>query len=220
MTLKPSEAQSFYDRFGKKQDGQSFYEDPALEEVIAHAHFAEAESVFEFGCGTGRFAVRLLAEHLPASAVYIGCDVSRTMVGLARERLAIYGGRTQVLQSDGTMHFPIPDRSFHCVISTYVLDLLSERDIKEFLHEAYRVLDVGGQLCLVSLTKGTTFFSRVVSGVWAVIFHLRASLVGGCRPVRLEQHINTQYWELEYRKVVIAFGVPSEVLVARAKDPA
>jgi ubiquinone/menaquinone biosynthesis C-methylase UbiE len=216
--LKPSEVQSFYDRFGKKQDAQSFYEDPAVEDLLANARFAEAENVFEFGCGTGRLAARLLAGHLPASATYLGYDLSRTMVALARARLATYGGRARVLQSDGAMHFPLPDNSVDRVISTYVFDLLSGKDIGDFLREAYRVLDVRGKLCLVSLTKGTTFLSRVVSNVWGAIFRLRASLVGGCRPIRLEEHINSGYWELEYRKVVIAFGVPSEVLIAQAKD--
>ena len=31
---------------------------------------------------------------------------------------------------------------------------------------------------------------------------------------------NPNHWELEYRNVVIAFGVPSEVLIAKAKDSA
>jgi ubiquinone/menaquinone biosynthesis C-methylase UbiE len=220
LTLKPSEVQSFYDRFGKKQDAQSFYEDPALDDLIVHSRFAESENVFEFGCGTGRLAARLLASHLPASATYLGCDLSEAMVGLAIKRLAIYGGRARVLQSDGAMHFPLPNDSVDRVISTYVLDLLSGTDIRDFLREAYRVLNVGGRLCLVGLTKGTTFLSRVVSDVWAAIFRLRASLVGGCRPIRLEQHINSGHWELEYRKVVISFGVPSEVLIAKAKGPA
>ena len=219
MTLRPSEVQAFYDKFGRMQDAQSFYEDPAMEELIEHARFAEAENVLEFGCGTGRLAARLLSEHLPASATYLGCDLSQTMVSLARERLEIYGGRAQVLQSDGEMHFPIPDHSVDCIISTYVLDLLPERDISEFLLESYRVLGFGGKLCLVSLTTGTTLLSRVVSSLWAVIFRLRASLVGGCRPIRLEQYINSEYWEIEYRKGVIAYGVPSEVLVARANKP-
>lgn len=35
--LSPSAAQAYYDRFGKKQDWQGFYEDPALDELIAHA---------------------------------------------------------------------------------------------------------------------------------------------------------------------------------------
>ena len=220
MTLKPSEIQSFYDRFGKKQDLQSFYEDPALEDLIANACFGEAENVFEFGCGTGRLAIHLLSEHLPASATYFGCDLSQTMIELARERLAIYERRARVIQSDGAMYFPFPDNSVDRVISTYVLDLLSENDISEFMRKAYRILNAGGKLCLVSLTNGTTFISRVVSNVWAAIFRLRSTIVGGCRPICLEQHINSRYWELKYRNVVIAFGVPSEVLIAEAIIPA
>ena len=34
MILKPSEAQAFYDRFGKKQVTQCFYEDPAIDDLI------------------------------------------------------------------------------------------------------------------------------------------------------------------------------------------
>jgi ubiquinone/menaquinone biosynthesis C-methylase UbiE len=60
MVLKPSEAKAFYDRFGKKQDDQSFYEDLATDDLIAHARLGEAEKVLEFGCGTGRFAYRIL----------------------------------------------------------------------------------------------------------------------------------------------------------------
>ena len=37
MTLSHSQAKRFYDRFGSKQDKQSFYEDKALDELIAHA---------------------------------------------------------------------------------------------------------------------------------------------------------------------------------------
>lgn len=219
LTLKPSEVQSFYDQFGKKQDTQSFYENPALEDLMAHARFDEAKKVFEFGCGTGRFANRLLAEHLPASTTYLGCDLSRTMVGLTAEQLTQYAERARVVQSAGTMHFPLPDNSVDRVISTYVLDLLSEMDIKAFFREAHRVLNVGGILCLVSLTQGTTFLSRTVSAVWTSIFRLRASLVGGCRPIYVEQYIDQNDWALEYRNVVIAFGVPSEVLVVRPSIP-
>jgi SAM-dependent methyltransferase len=89
LTLKPSEARSYYDRFGKKQDSQGFYEEPALDDLLAHARFGEAQKVFEFGCGTGRFGARLLAEYLPSSATYLGCDLSQTMIGLATERLVV-----------------------------------------------------------------------------------------------------------------------------------
>jgi len=220
LVLTPTEARAFYDRFGKKQDAQSFYEDRALDDLVAHSCLAEAAKVFEFGCGTGRFAARLLAEDLPVSATYAGCDLSETMVDLATERLAQYAGRARVFQSDGMVHLPLPDKSVDRVISTYVLDLLSETDIREFLREAHRALAVGGKLCLVSLTKGATLLSRMVSSIWTSVFRLRASLVGGCRPIRLEKTLNSSCWELEYGKVIVVFGVASEVLVARAKDSA
>jgi len=39
MELTSSEARAYYDKFGKKQDTQGFYEDPALDDLIAHAGF-------------------------------------------------------------------------------------------------------------------------------------------------------------------------------------
>jgi ubiquinone/menaquinone biosynthesis C-methylase UbiE len=215
MPLQPSEAQAFYDHFGKKQDAQSFYEDPALTDLTAHARFNEAQMFFEFGCGTGRFAARLLSEQLPASARYLGIDVSSTMVDLARERLQGFSDRARVVKSDGNLRFPVVSDSVDRVVATYVIDLLSESDIEDFLREAYRALNTGGKLCLVSLTQGTTFFSRAVSSAWALVHRVRASLVGGCRPIRVSQYFDPSYWTLEYKNVVVAFGVPSEVIVAR-----
>ena len=74
--LSPSAIRAFYDRFGKKQDSQAFYENPALDDLIGHADFQAAGYVFEFGCGTGRFALHLVERLLPASSRYLGYDIS------------------------------------------------------------------------------------------------------------------------------------------------
>jgi ubiquinone/menaquinone biosynthesis C-methylase UbiE len=214
LVLTPAEARAFYDRFGKKQDAQGLYEDRALDELIAHGGFAEARKVLEFGCGTGRLAARLLAQHLPATAAYVGLDVSSTMVNLARERLTAYKERAEIVQSEGVVKLPVPDHSVDRVVSTYVLDLLSEADIAAFLQEAHRVLTTGGKLCLVSLTKGRAGLSRLVSSLWSVLFRLRPSLVGGCRPICLAERVDPSRWTLEYGALVTSFGVPSEILVA------
>jgi ubiquinone/menaquinone biosynthesis C-methylase UbiE len=215
MVLTPSQAKKFYDRFGTKQDAQAFYEDAAIDDLIAHAAFEQADSIFEFGCGTGRFASRLLGKHLSRSASYLGIDISKTMIDIAGQRLSPYAKRARVALSDGTMSFPLSDHSVDRVVSTYVLDLLSETDIQKAVFEAGRVLTPGGRLCLVSLTKGRAFVSRVVSKLWSALFRLYAPLVGGCRPVRLESFLDPQRWSIEYRNVVTQFGVPSEVLIAR-----
>ena len=212
-TLTPSEARTFYDKFGEKQDKQGFYENPALEDLITHADFQYARKVFEFGCGTGKFAERLLQEHLPSSARYLGCDVSSTMINLAIQRLAPYAEHVKVVRSNGSIRFPLSDNSVDHVISTYVLDLLSEEHILLVFAEAYRVLTAGGKLCLVSLTQGISFPSKIVSFIWMTLFRIRSSLVGGCRPIRLESYFDQGLWKLKYQNVVTPFEVPSEVFI-------
>ncbi|MEJ2439832.1 MAG: class I SAM-dependent methyltransferase [Gammaproteobacteria bacterium] len=213
MVLTPAQARKFYDRFGSKQDTQAFYEDVALDTLIAHADLAKANAVFEFGCGTGRFAVKLLSEYLPESASYLGMDVSTTMTELATQRLSQYNGRASVIQSDGKIAFPLADQSVDRVISTYVLDLLSEKDISQFIGEAHRVLRPGGKLCLVSLTRGCTMASRAITGIWSLLFRLSASMVGGCRPIQLVSFIDRHRWSIEYHDLLTQFGVPSEILI-------
>jgi ubiquinone/menaquinone biosynthesis C-methylase UbiE len=218
MVLTPSQARAFYDRFGKKQDWQFFYEDRAIDDLVAHAAFERAQSLFELGPGTGRLAERLLSEHLPASASYLGMDISGTMVGLATRRLSRYADRAKVIQSDGTMRFPLADRCVDRVVSTYVLDLLGEPDIRAFMAEAHRVLTPGGKLCLVSLTRGASAGSRLVIALWSAAFRLTASLVGGCRPIQLDSFLEPEGWSIAYRHVSAPLGVPSEALIATPRN--
>lgn len=212
--LDVEQVRAYYDRFGGAQDTQGFYEDPPLRALVDHADFEHAHAVFEFGCGTGKLAAQLLGERLPGSATYTGCDVSSTMVDLATRRLAPYADRATVTRTDGEIRFSAADGSVDRVVSAYVLDLLSAEDERRFLGEARRVLGPGGKLCLVSLTHGVTVPSRIVSSLWSGVFRLRASLVGGCRPIRLQPLLEADAWKLQYRTVLTPYGVPSEVVVA------
>jgi hypothetical protein len=61
-TLLHVEARRVYDRIGRKQDTQAFYEDRATSLVISHLHLATAQAVFEFGCGTGEDIAQVINE--------------------------------------------------------------------------------------------------------------------------------------------------------------
>ncbi len=211
--LSHDQARAFYDRFGARQDWQRFYEDAAVEEMLRHMALDEARFVFEFGCGTGRLAEALMREHLPEHARYLGVDVSATMVALARTRLAPFADRATVRLTDGTPRLDLADGSVDRFLSTYVLDLLGEEDIRLVLAEAHRVLEPGGRLGLVSLTHGTTLASKLVVKGWTLLHRLNPALVGGCRPLTLETYVGGG-WDVRHRATVVRFGVPSEVLVA------
>lgn len=212
--LSRTEAKAVYDRIGRGQDAQTFYEDPALDALIAHGDFGEAQSILEVGCGTGRFAERLLRNHCPPDARYVGLDLSSRMVEIARDRLASFGERAAVVRTDGSLHVDRPADSQDRVVATYLLDLLPEDDIHAFLSNAHRLLESSGRLCLAGLTSGNRLLGRLVSGLWSVLHALRPEWVGGCRPLRMHRLLAPGPWTVRHRETVRAWGVPSEVLVA------
>ena len=214
QTLTLEEARAYYDNFGAKQDSQTFYEGPAIKKLIAKGHFDRADSVFEFGCGTGRFAQELIRDYLPPDAIYSGTDVSPVMIQLATERLNSFGPRAMVTLSSANVDIPIGDDSIDRFVSTYVLDLLPQTDAQKVLEEAHRVLQVDGLLCLVSITPGRTFISRIVMDIWQWIFSRKPSMVGGCRPTQLTEFLPATQWQIRYRTVVIAWCIASEVVIA------
>lgn len=204
---------------GRWQDTQRFYEDAATARLAGAANFAQASSVFELGCGTGRFAAGLLAGELADDARYLGVDVSSKMVQLARRRLAAWAARAEVpLLEPPALTLPGADASFDRFVATYVFDLLSVSDAGALVGEAHRLLAPDGLLALISLTHGTNAASRVVSGTWGAVAQRWPGLVGGCRPIKLGDLLDQGQWGIVERDVVVSWGVPSEVLVAVRHD--
>lgn len=212
LTLE--EARAFYNKFGAKQDTQTFYESPALQSLIANSKFDQATSIFEFGCGTGRFALDLLSKHLPSKTQYHGVDISTTMIRLASSRLEPFASRATVTLASDNVTIQVDDNSIVRFVSTYVLDLLPEENVKQVIHEAHRTLKADGLLCLAGVTEGNTPLSRIVMNTWQWFFSKKPSLVGGCRPTQLLEHLRSSEWRIQYHTVVVAWGIASEVLIA------
>lgn len=215
--LTHEQARRVYDKIGKLQDTQAFYEDRATDILIAHARFEDARNVFEFGCGTGRFAAKLLSGRLSANAVYRGIDVSPTMIALARERLAAFADRASVRLVAGEPKLDEADGAYDRFLSTFVLDLLSEADIVAVLAEAHRILEPGGILAVTSLSKGSGFVSRTAARAWSAVHRLRPSLVGGCRPLDLEAYLAPDRWRILTLERLAPYGIPSEAVVAERR---
>ncbi|MGH9024564.1 MAG: class I SAM-dependent methyltransferase [Acidimicrobiia bacterium] len=214
MSLTPEQARKTYDRIGGLQDRQGFYEDPATAVLLAYGAFDGAGAVVEIGSGTGRLAARLLTDHLPPTATYLGIDVSPVMVRLASDRLRQFGDRARVKLVEGGAHLPVANGRADRVVATYVFDLLEPEHGVALLEDAHRVLRHDGLLTVAGLTDGVTPPTRFVSRGWRAVWRRWPSLVGGCRPVDVAAWLAPGRWEIAHREAVCAWGICSDVVVA------
>ena len=216
-TLSREDARRIYDRIGSWLDSQSFYEDRAVRSLAENGSFDTAEAVFEFGCGTGRFAEILLREQLGETARYRAYDLSPTMVELARGRLEAFGDRVEVRVSSGQEPSSEPPESCDRFVVNYVLDLLSEEEIAAVLEQAWRMLRPGGLLCLASICPGQGMISRSFMGLWSFVHRRSPRVVAGCRPIDLGSYLAPKPWTLLYDQTFVPFGIASEVVIAERR---
>lgn len=204
--LTVAQARHVYDRIGRLQDVQAVVERPAIDDLVAHADFEGGRAVFEFGFGTGALARRLFEQH-------------PHMHELANRRLRAFADRVELRLSDGGVRLPFADGVFDRFLSSYVLDLLAPTEIDLVLAEAGRLLAPGGLLCLTSLTTGTSASTRAVARIWQSLWELRPELVGGCRPIRIADHLDQTAWSIHHHAVVARLGFSFEVVVAAPQPP-
>ncbi len=215
--LSLSEVKSFYNNHGLKQDRAKF-EEAAFKVILAEMQLGSAESLFEFGCGTGRVAVQMLESYLSETATYQGVDVSETMVTITENRLVRFGERARVTLSQGGTTIKAIDGQFDRVLSTFVLDLLPLSEIEHFFSEAWRILQPNGLLAVAGLTHGATPLAKITEQLWMTAYRIRPRWVGGCRPLKLTEFVNSaDLWQPHHHQVVTQGGLSSEVLIIRRR---
>jgi len=212
MALTLNQARSVYDRIGRIQDWQAFYEDATTDRLVANAGLAEDQTIFEFGCGTGRLAARLLGT-LPASVNYLGVDISPVMINIATSRLAAWSERARVVLVDGSLPLPADGGFADRVLSTFVFDLLDEDYARAVLDDLRRILKPDGRLCLASLSHGDRLLERGVCRAWTGLWRLAPQLVGGCRPITVSALLDHD-WQIQHHSRVHQWGLVTEVVIA------
>ena len=216
--LSPAQVRRLYDRIGPAQDWQRFYEDAATRELVVHGEFGDASAVFELGCGTGRFAARLLAEHLPPAATYLGVDVSPRMVRLSSDRLEPWRDRATARLVDGNVPTTVPAGSVDRFVANYVFDLLAPEAARDTLDDASRALAPTGLLCVSGLTPARDGLPGLLSRAWRQVWMRWPTLVGGCRPTRITDALDPAQWDVRHRRVVTAWGITSEAVIAAPRS--
>jgi ubiquinone/menaquinone biosynthesis C-methylase UbiE len=168
--------------------------------------------ILDVGIGPGSFFLEIRRRAGPGAFV-CGIDLSRGMVRRARQRARRTGRDAPLFEADA-LALPFRADTFDVVLSSYVLDLMSEDDITAALDQFHRVLVPGGRLVLVNLSKPDpdrfTWYERCYR---ALPTAAQAYVLGGCRPVCLIEAVNAARF-VEMHRTLVRQGLPSEIVVA------
>ncbi len=132
------------------------FDNPTGELVFPEIPAESYDMVFDFGCGCGRLARRLIQQrHRPSR--YVGIDLHRGMIEWCRANLAPAAPGFQFLHHD--VHnrslnpgadkplvapFPVEDGGFTFVIAYSVFTHLLESQVPHYVAEVGRILKPGG----------------------------------------------------------------------------
>jgi demethylmenaquinone methyltransferase/2-methoxy-6-polyprenyl-1,4-benzoquinol methylase len=183
----------------------SITETKSLRAALLSAAIRDGESVLEVAVGTGIILREVLLRN--PSGRNVGIDHTAAMLRRAR-RKAERTGVPFTLEVGDARNMRFDDRSFDVVLSANMLGLLRKSDIERVLGEMQRVLRPGGRIVLVTMTRPDQPLSRL-------IYHVGAKWLGGWSDVQLEPFVRSTGFQEVKREVVIQFGIPSELLIAR-----
>lgn len=157
--------------------------DLGVSRAVERALGAGPESVLDVGIGPGR-GVALLSGN---GRRVVGVDASRRMLRLADAHLTAERVRASLMRANA-LALPFRSASFDAVVSTYLLDVLTDAEIAPALNELIRVLSPGGRLVLGTMALP----NRLTHQMWMAAYRALPELVGHSRPADPHPHLRSQ----------------------------
>jgi len=196
------EAKKFYDHISGSYDwlGGIFERRPA-EKTLDYLKIQSSETVLEIGFGTG-YCLKLIAMSVGNNGKAYGIDISEGMGQRTRERLNKTSllDRVELYRGDAAK-LPFDDETFDAVFISFTLELFDNPEIPAVLGEVRRVLNHGGRLGAVSLSKINVDSLPVRIYEW---IHSKWPKYVDCRPIYLDESIQEAGW---FSKDVVYFSL-------------
>ncbi|WP_290811408.1 class I SAM-dependent methyltransferase [Halovivax sp.] len=186
------------------------FEAPARAAGLELLDAARGERVLDIGCGTGTALVELDRAVGP-DGLAVGIDLSGGMCRASARALAAAGLDPGVVVEGDASTAPFPDGTFDACFASFVLELFDTPALPAVLDEWRRVLAPDGRLCVVSL-------SRREAGLATRLYELVHEVVPtyvDCRPLYLRDTLLDCGFEIDAERVVGAWGLPVEIVLAR-----
>jgi ubiquinone/menaquinone biosynthesis C-methylase UbiE len=172
------------------------------------------EAFLDVGTGTGVSLAAVVAHSGEEGA--FGVDFAPGMLILARRAFEAARLAPPRLALSDALALPFASSAFHCLFSSYVLNVLPDEAIGAALGEFIRVLKPGGRVGLVNLTHGEGG-DAAFTEEWTRRFERDPEGMSATRPVRALRAVRAAGFAAIRREYVGGPGCwPSEVIIATA----
>ena len=170
------------------------------------------ERLLEIGPGPGQALVSM-ANSIGGRGRIAGLDLSLGMLKQAERRLGQAGklGSVWLAQGDGAQ-LPFRQSAFDGVFVSFTLELFDTPEIATVLDECRRVLKHGGRITIVSMAKHEESSVMTQAYLW---FRQRFPNYADCRPIWVQQNLETAGFQVLDRSDFSMFGLPGAVLLAK-----
>jgi ubiquinone/menaquinone biosynthesis C-methylase UbiE len=187
-----------------------FFHSRAHQCALRHAGIRNGMRVLEIATGSGEMFRRLVKAN-PDGKTF-GLDLSPNMAARTQNRARReFPGAESHCGAVDVRNMPFRNSSFDAVVCCYLLELLSQDDIRLTLREIGRVLRAGGTFSLVVIGQNAKLFNR--------LYGVAGKLVPAFWGRQVERAVPDLVGEAGLRIVTNHFvrqtGYPSRVLVAR-----
>lgn len=189
------ETKAFYDKISKVYDLLSERtEQPARVQGLELLDAKAGEHLLEIGFGTGHCLAALAEDVGPSGKVY-GIDISDGMLHQARRLLRQKGLAEHVaLRCADATCLPYESETMDGVLMTFTLELFDTPEIPKLLRQCRRVLQPGGRIVVVGMSKKGKNGLAVRAFEWT---HQHFPNYLDCRPIFVRRALESAGFEIE-----------------------
>lgn len=210
--LPSSQQESVYDRMGRWYGllAQGF-EDKHRNAGVRALGPGAGDAILVIGCGSCRAIVALAAMEGRSGRIY-GLDLSKGMVNLARRKVerASAAARVALVRGDAR-RLPFKTSSFDGILISFVPELFAACEVQRVLMECRRILQPGGDVCVVALSKRVGDNLVAKTSEW---LHRKFPQYVDCRPILVRESLERAGFRTLYMRVVPVAGLHIERALA------
>ena len=204
-----SQAEEYYSRLSSFYDLLASSEKKFIKQGLILLDPKPEDKILEIGSGTG-FAQLHLAG-LVGKGFSVGLDLSEGMCQVAQKKLREVGYDNQAyLVRSNTLPIPFQSNFFDRVFTSFTLELFDTPQIPIVLKECKRVLNPGGRMVVVSLSKDKPLPWPGKLYEW---LHDRYPKILDCRPIPTIKLVEDAGFRIiEYQETSM-WGLPVTILL-------